>query len=369
MKLSDIHTNPSNPRLIKDERFKKLVKSIEEFPKMMALRPIIIDVDGMILGGNMRFKALKELKYKDVPDEWIKRASELTDEEKQRFVIEDNVPFGEWDFDILANEWDAEQLTEWGLDIPDFVNKGEVQEDDYDIPDEIKTDIVLGDLFEIGQHRLLCGDSTDSDQVAKLMNGQKADMVFTDPPYNVDYSGRGQNNLGTIKNDNLSESQFEQFCRDFFVSYSLILKPLVCVYVCHPDSHTAPKLAFEKTFAEQFQKSSTIIWVKQSAGMGWQDYRSQHEPILYGWKEGKGKHFFNGDRTQTSVWQLSRDSQQTYKHPTQKPIVLPAKAITNSSKEQDIISDLFLGSGSTMVAAHQLNRKCYGMELDRSIVR
>ena len=123
MKLSEIHINPSNPRTIKDERFKKLVKSIEEFPKMMALRPIIVDADGMILGGNMRFKALKELKYKDIPDEWVKRASELTDEEKQRFIIEDNVPFGEWDWDTLANEWDAEQLTEWGLEIPDFAVK------------------------------------------------------------------------------------------------------------------------------------------------------------------------------------------------------------------------------------------------------
>jgi len=118
MKLSAIHSNPTNPRFIKDDRFKKLVKSIEEFPKMMALRPIIVDADGMILGGNMRFKALKELKYKDIPDEWVKRADELTDEEKQRFIIEDNVPFGEWDFNILANEWDAVQLAEWGLQVP-----------------------------------------------------------------------------------------------------------------------------------------------------------------------------------------------------------------------------------------------------------
>jgi len=364
MKLSEIHTNPSNPRLIKDDRFKKLVKSISEFPKMMELRPIVIDSNMQILGGNMRFKALKELKYKDVPELWIKRADSLTDEEKQRFIIEDNVPFGEWDFDILANEWDKEKLIEWGLELPtDFGVKLDAVEDDYEIPDEIETDIVLGDLFEIGQHRLLCGDSTDSDSVAKLMNGQKADMVFTDPPYNVDYSGLGQNKLGKIKNDNLKPDDFEQFCRDFFMSYFISLKPLGCIYVCHPDSHSLPKIAFEKTFAEQFQKSSTIIWMKQSAGMGWQDYRSQHEPILYGWKEGKGKHFYNGDRTQTSVWQIGREGQVTYKHPTQKPVILPARAITNSSKEQDICMDLFLGSGSTMVASHQLNRKCYGMEI------
>ncbi len=172
MKLSEIHINPANPRIIKDERFKKLVKSINEFPKMMKLRPIIIDSENIILGGNMRFKALKELGYKEVPDEWIKRDGELTEAEKQRFIITDNIGFGENDWDILANEWDQEQLIEWGMEIPGFaLNKPEAQEDDYEIPDEIKTDIVLGDLFEIGSHRLLCGDSTDSDTVAKLMGG------------------------------------------------------------------------------------------------------------------------------------------------------------------------------------------------------
>lgn len=119
MNLSEIHINPSNPRIIKDERFKKLVKSIDEFPKMMALRPIIIDADGMILGGNMRFKALKELKYKDIPDEWVKRASELTDEEKQRFIVADNIGFGEYDWDILKS-WDREKLSDWGLEVPYF---------------------------------------------------------------------------------------------------------------------------------------------------------------------------------------------------------------------------------------------------------
>ena len=120
MKISSIHPNPQNPRIIKDDRFKKLVKSIQEFPKMMELRPIIVDNDGMILGGNMRFKALQELKYKDIPDEWVKRAETLTDEEKQRFIIEDNIPFGEWDWDTLANEWDQEELQGWGLEFPIF---------------------------------------------------------------------------------------------------------------------------------------------------------------------------------------------------------------------------------------------------------
>ena len=137
MKLKDIHVNPDNPRIIKDERFKKLCKSIKEFPKMMTLRPIIIDNEGMILGGNMRFKALKELGYKDVPDEWVKRDSELTEAEKQRFIIADNIGFGEYDWDILANEWDKDDLIEWGLDIPDF----EIPEaDQKDFDENIKTE-------------------------------------------------------------------------------------------------------------------------------------------------------------------------------------------------------------------------------------
>jgi len=143
------------------------------------------------------------------------------------------------------------------------------------------------------------------------------------------------------------------------------MKPLACIYVCHPDSQTAPKLAFEKTFGEQFKKSSTIIWLKQSAGMGWQDYRAQHEPILYGWKHGgKGSHFFCGDRSKTTVWKIGRDAQATYKHPTQKPVALPEEAINNSSKGQDVVLDLFGGSGSTLIACEKTGRINRSMELD-----
>jgi hypothetical protein len=148
---------------------------------MMSLRPIVVNAEMTILGGNMRYKACQELGMKEIPDEWVKIAEGLTEDEQKRFIIEDNVPFGEFDWDMLANEWDADLLQEWGMELPIDWNKQEATEDDYDIPDEIETDIVLGDLFEIGQHRLLCGDSTDSDSVAKLMNGDKADMVFTDP--------------------------------------------------------------------------------------------------------------------------------------------------------------------------------------------
>jgi site-specific DNA-methyltransferase (adenine-specific) len=231
-----------------------------------------------------------------------------------------------------------------------------------EVPDEPVTK--LGDIYQLGNHRLMCGDSTSINDGEKLMGGLLADLVFTDPPYNVAYSGCGANNLGTIKNDDMSDNDFEQFCRDVFSTYSAIMKPLACIYVCHPDSASAPKIAFEKTFAEQFKKSSTIIWMKQSAGMGWQDYRAQHEPILYGWKEGKGSHFNAGDRTKTSIWKIGRDAQASYVHPTQKPVCLPEEAIMNSSKGSDCVVDLFGGSGSTLIACEKTGRVNRTMELD-----
>lgn len=166
MKLSEIHTNPSNPRLIKDDRFEKLVKSISEFPKMMELRPIIIDSEGMILGGNMRFKALKELKYKDIPEAWIKRADELTEEEKQRFIIEDNVPFGEWDFEVLANEWDKEKIEEWGLELPIFETNN--------ITDNTYTNKVKSPIYEAKNEKPkvtdLCNEHRTDELIKKIIS-------------------------------------------------------------------------------------------------------------------------------------------------------------------------------------------------------
>ena len=359
MNLSEIHINPSNPRIIKDERFKKLVKSISEFPKMMSLRPIIVDADGMILGGNMRFKALKELKYKDIPDAWVKCASELTDEEKQRFIIEDNVPFGEWDFDILANEWDAVQLTDWGLDIPDFAFKGEAEEDDYEIPDEIKTDIVLGDLFEIGQHRLLCGDSTNADSVAKLMNGQKADMVFTDPPYgidlNTDYSkmnskpefvkdkhlkSKHGNKYDKVINDD-KEYIPDHIFRDFGYCGEIFLWG-ADYYLKHLPS--GGMFVWDKRGNETFDK----MW-GSCFELCWSRQKHKRDIVRKTW---------------AGVFGTEKEDVRNRIHPTQKPIELCSFFISRFSEEDKLLIDLFLGSGSTMVAAHQLNRKCYGMEID-----
>jgi len=360
MKISEIKLNKSNPRLIKDYKFEKLKKSITEFPKMLELRPIIIDNDNIILGGNMRYQALKDLGYKELPDNWVKKSSELSEEEKQRFVIADNVGFGDWDWDILANEWDSDLLVDWGLDVPSFeVETLQAEEDDYEVPNEneIKTNIVLGDLIEIGEHRLLCGDSTDSDQVAKLMNGNKADMVFTDPPYNVNYEG--SNGL-KIQNDKQSDTSFYEFLKSAFLNLFLNMNEGSAVYIAHADLEG---LNFRKAFKESgFNLKSTIIWNKNALVMGRSDYHWKHEPILYSWKEG-ASHKYYGDRKQTTVWDLNKPTKNG-EHPTMKPIELIEKSLINSSEIENIILDLFLGSGSTMVASHQLKRKCFGMELD-----
>ena len=346
MKITDILPNPENPRVLRDEKFAKLKQSIQDFPKMMSLRPIVIDNMGMILGGNMRYRALQELGFKEIPDTWVKRADELTAEEKRRFIIADNVGFGEWDWDELANNWDVEQLEEWGLDVPNFENEVlEAKEDDFDIPDGgIDTDIVLGDLFEIGEHRLLCGDSTDSDAVARLMDGQKADMVFTDPPYNVAFNGRS-GKFDVIENDDLPDDEFEDLINGF-VSVLTILNPSSYYVWCN--------WKFYSLLQSKLEFKACIVWAKNVFGLG-RGYRHQHEFCLFNGK------IDDGINNESDLWELAKDT--NYQHPTQKPITLAARAF-NNHKESKMIVDLFLGSGSTMVAAHQLNRKCYGMELD-----
>ena len=361
-----------NSRTHDDAQVAQIAASIKEFGWT---NPILIDGDKGIIAGHGRLMAARKLKMDKVP---VIELSGMTDAQKKAYVIADNrlALNAGWDNAMLTIE--LQDLEDEGFDLtltgfddselnallnPIEETKGLTDEDAVpDVPEEPKTK--LGDIYILGNHRLMCGDSTSIDNAEKLMGGLLADLVFTDPPYNVDYSGRGANNLGTIKNDNMSAEDFEQFCRDIFITYSAIMKPLACIYVCHPDSASAPKIAFEKTFAEQFKKSSTIIWMKQSAGMGWQDYRAQHEPILYGWKEGKGSHFNAGDRTKTSIWKIGRDAQSNYVHPTQKPVCLPEEAIMNSSKGSDCVVDLFGGSGSTLIACEKTGRVNRSMELD-----
>jgi DNA modification methylase len=369
VKINSIKTNPKNPRLIKDDKFKKLVKSIQEFPQMLELRPIVVDENNIILGGNMRYKACVEAGLKEV---YILKAEDLTELQKDEFIVKDNVGFGEWDWDSLANEWDVEKLEDWGLDLPvdlSIVEELEAEEDNYEIPNEINTDIVLGDLFEIGEHRLLCGDSTDSDAVAKLMNGQKADMVFTDPPYGVEIKGKF---TGTILNDNLQGDEFDDFLTACFNNLKLFNKGNL--YISYEiRNHTT----FENALLSSgFVFDEIIIWNKDSASFYSNNkYNRKFEPIFFiengkelkckpdvnVWDFAKSSSFASRDENNK---RFNEEGNYLVAHPTTKPLGLITKPLNNSTKENDLILDLFLGSGSTMVASHQLKRKCYGMELD-----
>jgi site-specific DNA-methyltransferase (adenine-specific) len=355
--INKIKSNPNNPRVIKDDKFKKLVQSLKDLPEMAQVRPIVVNQDMIVLGGNMRLKAMKEAGWKEAPVAVVN-----WDEDKQRqFIIKDNVGFGEWDWDMLANEWDAESLGEWGLDVPQM-NETEIEaeEDDFDVPEGgIATDIVLGDLFEIGRHRLLCGDSTQTDTFDKLMQGELADMVITDPPYNVAYEGKTKDAL-TIQNDSMGNEDFYQFLYDFYTAAATACKKGAAIYVWHASSEV---INFGKAMVDAgWLLKQQLIWVKNTMVMGRQDYQWKHEPCLYGWLAG-GSHNWYSDRKQTTVIEWDKP-QRNGEHPTMKPIGLFAYQIQNSSKAGDIVIDCFGGSGTTMVACEQTNRQARIVEFD-----
>ena len=326
VKITEVKSNPNNPRLIKDDKFNKLVKSINEFPKMLEIRPIVVNADMIVLGGNMRLKACKEAGLKEIP---IIFADELTEEEQRQFIIKDNVGFGEWDWEQLANEWDADKLEEWGLDIPDFEVKEELsaEEDEYEMPDEVQTDIVLGDLFEIGEHRLLCGDSTDINKVEKLMNGEKCNLV-TDPPYGIKAN---KQTLGTGKKQFHRGENWDNEVPDFFYVLSLIDKAIIW-----GGNYFADRLDVNNDW---------LCWHKKNDGLSFSEFELAWSNV------GKNcrlfSHHWGGEQKM---------------HPTMKPIKVMEWCINFLDSKP--ILDIFSGSGSTMVAAHQLKRKCYGMELD-----
>jgi site-specific DNA-methyltransferase (adenine-specific) len=331
VKTKDIIPNTENPRVIKDDKFKKLVQSIKDFPEMLEIRPIVVNSEMMILGGNMRLKAIQEIGIKEVP---IIKAENLTEQQQREFLIKDNVGFGEWDWDALANDWDPTELNEWGLDVPNMdVTELDAQEDDFDVPEGgSETDIVLGDVFDIGQHRLICGDSTQTDTFEKLTEGKLADMVITDPPYNVAYEGKTKDKL-KIDNDNMGDKQFYQFLYDFYTACGAYSKPGGAWYVWHADSEGAN---FRQAMKDAgIMVKQCLIWVKNSMVMGRQDYQWKHEPCLYGWKEGASHNWYS-DRKQTTVLEFQRPSRNA-EHPTMKPVELFSYQISNSSKQGDIV--------------------------------
>jgi DNA modification methylase len=346
--IAKVKENPSNPRFIKDGKFKKLVQSIKAFPEMLEKRPIVVDEDMVVLGGNMRLKACKSAGLFEV---WVDIAEGWTEDQKREFIVKDNVGFGEWDWDILANEWDVAQLDEWGLDLPPMFDDPdpEATEDDYTEPDQMQVDVVLGDLIEIGEHRLLCGDSTDSVLIDKVLNNQKPELLLTDPPYGIDYGGmlkgKGDGKGGADKNG--------------WKSYDA------------PDwDKSKPESGVLQYLCEI--TDNQIIW----GG----NYFTDDLPPTMGWliwdKGQRGFSLADGEMAWTSFNNALRikeyaralANREEKNHPTQKPIEIMnwcfEYADRHTKKEIKLVFDAYLGSGSTMVAAHQLGRKCYGMELD-----
>jgi DNA modification methylase len=342
LNIKDIKLNSHNPRDITPEQFAKLKKSLQEFPQMLDTRPLVIDENNVVLGGNMRLRVLQDLGFEDVP---VKQVTGWTEEQKKEFIVKDNLSYGMWDWEMLANEWDAEQLEDWGLEIKGWEEeKLEAQEDNFEVPDEIQTDIQLGDIIEIGEHRLMCGDSTDIAQVEKLMNGGKADMVFTDPPYGISHSGKGIKGSAT-------ENDFGEILNDDDVSIAIDNFNLV---------------------SSLFPNATLIYWGA--------NYYPNCFPNGYGWlfwdKDREGNTFSGGEIAFVNKgvrfdvfkhrWHgMIKASEMGEKrvHPTQKPIEL-VKFCFENYNAGNLVADFFLGSGSTMVASHQLKRKCYGMELD-----
>jgi DNA modification methylase len=368
-RLDELTDYYKNPRSLSEKEFKQLKTSLDKFG--MIDKPIV-NADSLhtIIGGHQRKHVLEAGGAKEV-ECWIPDR-ELSDKEVEELNIRLNKNTGSWDFDVLANEFELDDLLEWGfdkgeLDLDLWANEApEDVEPQIDKAEElrVKWGVETGQLWQLGEHRLICGDCTDKAVVDKVMQGEVAGAVVTDPPYNVAYSSRGSNkdNWGKIENDEMSDEDFYAWLLTVARAIDSAIASGASIYLCHGDTDRK-SIPFIDIFRDlDWKRSSTIIWVKQAASMGWQDYRSQHECLSYGWKQG-AEHYFTDDRSQTTVWEIKRDAQASYKHPTQKPVELFEKAIGNSTKAQDLVYDPFLGSGTTLIACERLGRKCRAVEI------
>ena len=360
MKTSDILPYDNNPRL-NDEAVDAVANSIKTFGFR---NPIIVDKNNVIIAGHTRLLASKKLGLERVP---VIVVTDLTDDEIKALRLADNktAEIAKWDMGKLSVELANINMDMLQFGFEDLINKleKEVKEDDFDENEELPENPYAkkGDIFLIGNNRLMCGDSTDEETVNKLMDGKQADLVFTDPPYNVDISNADGLK---IQNDNMKDSDFYNFLLKAFKNLFNHTKPGGSIYCFHADSEG---LNFRKAFKEAgFKLAECLIWVKNSLVLSRQDYHWRHEPCLYGWKEG-ASHYFIDDRTQDTIWEYNKPKANDL-HPTMKPLELVGRAIKNSSKQKDIVLDLFGGSGSTLIAANQINRNAYLMELDERYV-
>ena len=355
--------NPRKDLKPGDPEYEKLKRSIEQFGYV---EPVIWnEKTGRVVGGHQRLKVLTDMGITEVDVVVV----DMDTEKEKALNIALNKISGEWDteklalviadlqgtdFDVSLTGFDPEELEDLFRDDV----KGGVKEDDFDVEAELKkpTFSKAGDLWMLGEHRLFCGDSTKPDTFDLLMNGKKANLVVTDPPYNVDYKG----SAGKIKNDSMAEDQFEQFLLAAYQQMEAAMADDASIYVFHSDSHG---LAFRKAFEEAgFYLSGCCIWKKQSLVLGRSPYQWQHEPVLFGWKK-KGKHQWYTGRKESTIWEFDKPKKNK-DHPTMKPIALVSYPIMNSTMTGCLVLDPFGGSGSTLIACEQTGRVCYTVELD-----
>lgn len=361
--INDLIPYIRNARTHSESQIAQIAASIKEFG---FLSPILIAEDNTILAGHGRLAAARKLGLTKVP---CVKESHLTETQRRAYIIADNklsLNAG-WDEDILAIELSELQGADFDLDLLGFdeselasifEDDKEVEDDDFDVEEELNKPCFskAGDIWMLGRHRLICGDATKEETYKRLMDGKKANLVVTDPPYNVNYEG----SAGKIKNDNMDSDKFYNFLLDAFSNMKKVMADDASIYVFHADTEG---LNFRKAFNDAgFYLSGCCIWKKPSLVLGRSPYQWQHEPCLYGWKK-KGKHQWYSGRKETTIWEFEK-SKKNADHPTMKPIALLAYPITNSSMSNTLILDPFGGSGSTLIACEQTDRSCYTIELD-----
>lgn len=358
-----------NPRK-NDVAVDAVAASIKEFGFRI---PILLDKNGTIIAGHTRLKAATKLGLKEVPCIY---ADDLNEEQVKALRLADNktAELADWDFDLLNDElldiididmtsFGFEELLDARPDLED--------EEDFDVDAEVPAIVKAGERYQLGNHILMCGDSTNQEDVTKLLRGGVADLLLTDPPYNVNYSGGTKEKL-TIANDDMDDSSFYQFLIDAFANADSVMRPGAAFYIWHADSNG---LTFRRACNDAgWQIRQCLIWVKNSMVLGRQDYQWKHEPCLYGWKDG-ASHYFVADRTETTVREDDLNEEKTTilrydkptsskLHPTMKPVKLMGDLIYNSSRKGDNVLDLFGGSGTTLIACEETGRNCYMMEYD-----